>query len=300
MSTPPKAYSTAFPVPAARGAAFDMDLEYQIGAGIADETLATGNTMLLAPVINLLRHPAWGRSQETYGEDTFELGRLGTAFSSGAQQYLPVCAKHYAAYDIEDGRASLNAALDEQTLREFYTRHFGAVIRDAGVGCIMASYNLVNGTKATLSNHLLTDVLRGDIGFKGFVLSDWWALPPGTGSATTDALQATATAGVTAQMDMELPWTYNYAEIEAVTGTGLPLSSNQVTTSATRIVEQKIRFNVASTSSNALGLKAHVTTYDAAQGTIEQRRCRRLAQGLRWSRWCSSRTTTRSPSSGAR
>jgi beta-glucosidase len=268
LSTPPLAYSTAFPVPAARGAAFDMDLEYQIGAGIADETLATGNTMLLAPVINLLRHPAWGRSQETYGEDTFELGRLGTAFASGAQQYLPVCAKHYAAYDIEDGRESLNAALDEQTLREFYTRHFGAVIRDAGVGCIMASYNLVNGTKSTLSNHLLTDILRGDIGFKGFVLSDWWALPPGTGAATTDALQATATAGVTAQMDMELPWTYNYAEIEAVTGTGLPLSTNQVTTSATRIVEQKIRFNVASTSSTSLGLKAHVTTYNATQGTI--------------------------------
>jgi beta-glucosidase len=267
VSSPPDAYSTAFPGASSRGAAFDMDLEYQIGAGIADETLASGNTMLLAPVINLLRHPAWGRSQETYGEDTFELGRLGTAFASGAQQYIPVCAKHYAAYDIEDGRESLNATLDEQTLREFYTRHFGAVIRDAGVGCIMASYNLVNGTKSTLSNHLLTDILRGDIGFKGFVLSDWWALPPGTASTTTDALQATAAAGLTAQMDMELPWTYNYAEIEAVTGAGQPLSPNQVQTSATRVVEQKIRFQVDG-SSNMLGLKAPVTTYDSINGII--------------------------------
>ncbi len=281
LSSPPDAYSTAFPVPVARGAAFDMDLEYQVGAGIADEVLASGNTMLLAPVINLLRHPAWGRAQETYSEDTFELGRLGTALSSGAQQYIPVCAKHYAAYDIEDGRASLNASLDEQTLREFYTRHFGAVIRDSGVGCIMASYNLVNGTKATISNHLLTDILRGDIGFKGFVLSDWWALPPGTGSATTDALQATAAAGVTAQMDMELPWTYNYAEIEAVTGAGGPLTPNQVTVSATRIVEQKIRFNVASTSTTSLGLKAPVTTYDAMNGIDRKQHRQHRARAAR-------------------
>jgi len=83
---PPHGYSTGFPSASARGAAFDMDLEYQTGAGIGDEVLASGNTMLLAPVINLLRHPGWGRSQETYGEDTFELGRLGTAFTAGARE----------------------------------------------------------------------------------------------------------------------------------------------------------------------------------------------------------------------
>ena len=259
---PPHGYSTGFPSASARGAAFDMDLEYQTGAGIGDEVLASGNTMLLAPVINLLRHPGWGRSQETYGEDTFELGRLGTAFTAGAETFVPVCAKHYAAYDIEDGRASNNMAVDEQTLREFYTRHFGAVITDSGVGCIMASYNLVNGTKATLSNHLLTDILRTDLGFQGFVLSDWWALPPGTAAAETDALQATAIAGINAQMDIELPWTYNYAQLEAVTGAGDPLSSNQVQTSAQRVLEQKYRFNVAALGSNSLGLKTPTTTFN--------------------------------------
>jgi beta-glucosidase len=260
-------YSTAFPVPVARGAAFDMDLEYKIGEGIGDEVIASGNTMLLAPVINLLRHPAWGRAQETYGEDTFELGRLGTAFAAGAQNFLPVCAKHYAAYDIEDGRASNNMQVDEQTLREFYTRHFGAVVNDSGVGCIMAAYNLVNGTNSTLNNHLLTDILRTDIGFRGFVLSDWWALPPGTGAATTDALQATAAAGITAQMDMELPWSYNYAQIEAVTGAGDPLSPAQVTTSASRVVEQKYRFNVG-TIGSTIGLKSPTTTLSSV-GSIE-------------------------------
>jgi beta-glucosidase len=260
--TPPHGYATAFPVPAARGAAFDMDLEYKIGEGIGDETIASGNTMLLAPVINLLRHPAWGRAQETYGEDTFLLGRLGTAFTAGAQTFLPVCAKHYAAYDIEDGRASLNAQLDEQTLREFYTRHFEMVVRAGGAACIMASYNLVNGTKTTLSTHLLTDILRNDMGYKGFVLSDWWALPPGTAATTTDQEQANAAAGVSAGMDMELPWTYNYAQIEAITGAGKPLSTATVAQSASRILEQKYRFNVGTLSSSTIGLRTPTTSYD--------------------------------------
>ena len=77
-------YSTAFPVAIARGAAFDVDLEYKVGQAIGDEMLASGNTMMLAPTVNILRHPAWGRSQETYGEDSFLLGRLGSAFVDGS------------------------------------------------------------------------------------------------------------------------------------------------------------------------------------------------------------------------
>ena len=267
VSSPPDGYSTAFPVAAARGAAFDMDLEYQIGEAIGDETLATGNTMLLAPGLDLLRHPAWGRAQESYGEDPFLVGRLGTAFASGAQTYLPACATHFAVYDIEDGRSTLNMSLDEQTLREMYTRPFGAVIADAGIGCVMAAYNLVNGTASTLNGHLLTDILRTDMGFKGFVLSDWWALPPGTENQSTLGLQTTAAAAVTAGLDMELPWTYNYAQIEAITGTNEPLSTAQIAASATRIVEQKDRFNVGSIGMPA-GLKTPTTTYDSTSGTI--------------------------------
>ena len=81
-------FSTAFPVAIARGAAFDVDLEFKVGQAIGDEMLASGNTMMLAPTVNILRHPAWGRSQETYGEDVFQLGRLGSAFVVGLQQYM--------------------------------------------------------------------------------------------------------------------------------------------------------------------------------------------------------------------
>ncbi len=270
-------YSTAFPIPEARAAAFDMDLEYRIGEAIADEVVASTdplngqpNNMLLAPVINILRHPAWGRAQETYGEDSFLLGRMGSAFTAGAQTYIPVCAKHFAAYDIENGRESSNARMDEQTLREHYARHFGVVIQDAGVSCIMASYNLItvpqNGTptKTSIDKHLLTDILRGDFGYQGFVLSDWWAMPPGTAFATTDSLQANAAAGVTAGMDLELPWSYNYAELEAISGPNGQIAPSKILESASKILRQKYRFNIANTGKSIVGLRPPTTTFSDA------------------------------------
>ena len=101
--------STVFPVATARGAAWDLDLELRIGQAMGDEMVAAGQTMLLAPTTNILRHPLWGRAQETYGEDPFQLGRLGSALVAGIQQYVPACAKHYAGNNIENGRAALNA-----------------------------------------------------------------------------------------------------------------------------------------------------------------------------------------------
>jgi beta-glucosidase len=259
-------YATAFPVSIARGAAFDMDLEYRIGAAIGDETLASGNTMILAPTINILRHPAWGRAQETYGEDVYHLGRLGTAFVSGAQQYVPACVKHYAANNIENGRGSANAMMDEQTLREIYARHFEMVIRDGGVACVMAAYNQVNGSYSTQNKHLLNDILRTDFGFQGFTMTDWWAMPGGR-----DPTQATASASaqeaILAGLDMELPWALNFVQIEAITGAGRPLQENAITEAATRILTQKYRYKVANIS-GARGLKPPKTTFSGA-GAIE-------------------------------
>jgi beta-glucosidase len=261
-------FATAFPVPALRAATFDMDLEHRIGAAMGDETLASGNTLLLAPAVNVLRHPAWGRSQEVYGEDPYLTGRMGTAYVAGVQQYVPACVKHYAANNIENGRNSANADMDEQTLRENYARHFEMIVRDAGVACVMAAYNLVQGKKATQSKHLLTELLRDDMGFRGFVMSDWWAMPPGTGGASTDALQANAAEAVNAGLDMELPWAYNYQHLEAVTGNqGQPVTEQTVTTAASRILEQKYRFKVGKMG-EAMGLKAPATTL-SDRGSIE-------------------------------
>jgi beta-glucosidase len=262
LATGKNGYSTAFPAAIARGAAFDMDLENRIGAAIGDETLASGNTMLLAPTVNILRHPAWGRAQETYGEDVYLLGRLGTAFVTGVQEYIPACAKHYAANNIENGRASVNATMDEQTLREIYTRHFEMIIKDGGVACVMASYNKVNGVYATQNKHLLTDLLRTDFGFKGFVLTDWWAIPGGT-EVSADTARANTAEAVKAGLDMEMPWALNFQQIEAITGSGKPLAEADINTAAGRIVEQKFRFKVAKTGETP-GLKQPQTSMDGS------------------------------------
>lgn len=255
-------YSTAFPVAIARGAAFDIDLEKRIGVAIGDETLASGNTMMLAPTVNILRHPAWGRAQETYGEDVYLLGRLGTAFVTGVQEYIPACVKHYAANNIENGRTVVNATMDEQTLREIFARHFEMIIKDSGVACVMASYNKVNGTYATQNKHLLTDLLRTDFGFKGFVLTDWWAIPGGT-DVNADTARANTTEAIKAGLDMEMPWALNFKQIEAVTGSGKPLAEADVNTAAGRILEQKYRFKIAKTGEKP-GLKQPTTSMDGS------------------------------------
>jgi beta-glucosidase len=252
-------YSTSFPVPMARAATFDIDLEYKIGLAIGDEVLASGNTMMLAPCVNVLRHPAWGRAQETYGEDPYLLGRMGTAFTVGVQQFVPTCVKHYAANNIENGRGSANSEMDEQTLREVYGRHFEMIVRDGGVACVMASYNLVNGKKATQNKHLLNEILRDDFGFQGFVMSDWWAMPPGTAGASPDALSANAAEAMNAGLDLELPWAYNYQQLEAITGPGKPISEATLTKAASRILEQKYRFKIAKLNETP-GLRPPQTT----------------------------------------
>ncbi|HKU43778.1 MAG TPA: glycoside hydrolase family 3 C-terminal domain-containing protein [Polyangiales bacterium] len=269
-------YATAFPVSMARGASFDMDLEARIGAAIGDETLASGNTMILAPTVNILRHPAWGRAQETYGEDPFLLGRLGSAFVVGAQQYVPACVKHYAANNIENGRESANAMMDEQTLREIYARHFEMIVRDGGVACVMAAYNQVNGSHSTQNKHLLTDILRTDFGFKGFTLSDWWAMPGGRDVNAATA-SANAQEAILAGLDMELPWALNYVQIEAITGPGRPLTEVNVTDAATRILEQKYRYKVANIS-GARGRKAPKTTFSGSDSIENNQEHIALAQ----------------------
>jgi len=184
--------TTVYPVAAARAAAWDLELERKIGKGMAFEMRALGRHVLLAPTINQASHPRWGRAQETYGEDSFLLGAMGTSFITGAQ-YDPsvadpldpgqvieatyrvqACAKHLAANNIENTRTYVNAVLDERTLREVYLPHFKKAV-DAGVSCAMASYNRVNGSYSGESTALVRDILKTSWGYKGWVVSDWFA-----------------------------------------------------------------------------------------------------------------------------
>ena len=164
--------TTAFPVGMARGATFDPELERRVGAAMGLETSARGGNVLLAPCINLLRHPSWGRAQETYGEDPHHLGVMGAAFVEGVQQHVVASVKHYAVNSIENTRFTMSANLSERTLREVYLPHFQRCIA-AGVGSVMSAYNRVNGAWCAENAHLLRDILKGEWGFDGFVESDW-------------------------------------------------------------------------------------------------------------------------------
>jgi beta-glucosidase len=256
-------YSTAFPVSMARGAAFDLDLEHDIGEAIGDEMMAAKETLLLAPCMNVLRNPLWGRAQETYGEDPFQIGRLASAMTVGVQEHIAANAKHFMGYDIENRRDSNNVQMDEQTLREIYGRHFRMVAQDGGVASFMASYNLVNGIKAAQNRHILTDVLRTDFGFQGFVLSDWWAMQPGNSISNVDTgtLKTYALEGINAGLDVELPWKLNYGQLENLISSGGGVTVNDIDVAVKRILGQKVRFASYDLTKSSWGLGSPKSTY---------------------------------------
>ncbi len=165
--------ATAFPVGIARGATWDVALEREVGAAMGREARAAGAEVLLAPTVNVLRHPLWGRAQETYGEDPHHLAELGIAFVDGAQQHVMASVKHFAVNSIEDTRFEVSVALDERTLREVYLPAFRRVVSEAHVASVMSAYNRVRGTYAAENDHLLHTILKDEWNFQGFVESDW-------------------------------------------------------------------------------------------------------------------------------
>jgi beta-glucosidase len=165
--------STCFPCSMARGASFDADLEHRIGQVMGIEARAQDATLSGAVCINLLRHPAWGRAQETYGEDPHHLGVMGAALGTGIQTHNVVATvKHFALNSMENARFKVDVTLGERTLHEIYLPHFKHAL-DAGVATVMSAYNKMNGEYCGQHRQLLTEILRGEWGFAGFVHSDW-------------------------------------------------------------------------------------------------------------------------------
>jgi len=204
--------ATAFPVGIARGASFDPDLERRVGQAIGREVRASGRNVLLAPTVNVLRHPRWGRAQETYGEDPYHLGIMGTAFVEGAQAEVPVTLKHYAVNSIENTRLSVDVTVDERTLREVYLPHFQRIVRDGHVASVMSSYNSINGAYASENATLLREILKNEWGFAGFVVSDWGGTIGNT--ATENHTVRAAMAGL--DLEMFAPNIYGTRLVEAV------------------------------------------------------------------------------------
>ena len=166
--------STCFPVSMARGATFDPGLEERVGRAIGAELRAMGATYTGAVCMNLLRHPGWGRAQETYGEDPHHVGELAAALTRGLQEHVMACMKHFACNSMEEARFTVDVVVDERALHEVYLPHFRRVA-DEGVASVMSAYNSVNGHWCGENRVLLTDILRGEWGWDGFVTSDFIA-----------------------------------------------------------------------------------------------------------------------------
>ena len=164
--------ATCFPVTMARGATWDPDLEERVGDAIGRELRALGANLTGAVCVNVLRHPAWGRAQETYGEDPHHVGEMGAALTRGLQRHVMACVKHLACNSMENARFSVDVEVDEVALHEVYLPHFRRIV-DEGVASVMSAYNSVNGEWCAENRTLLTDVLRCEWGFDGYVISDW-------------------------------------------------------------------------------------------------------------------------------
>jgi len=223
--------ATCFPVPVGRGATWDIDLERRVGRAMGAEVRGLGHNSLLAPCVNTLRHPAWGRAQESYGEDPWFLGTMGTAFTLGTQEHVPVCVKHFAGNNIEDTRMTNNAIIDERTLRENYLRQFRMVIEDADAACVMSAYNKVNGLYCAENPTLLRDILKDEWDFDGFVVSDWF----GTHNTVAQAL---------AGLDVEMPWPLHYDELQAAVEAG-EVPEDVIDEAVQRILRIKFKYGFA-------------------------------------------------------
>ena len=226
--------ATAFPVAMARGATFDAELERRVGLAIGLEVAARGGNVLLAPTINLLRHPGWGRAQETYSEDPCHMGALSVAFVSGAQNHVLTSPKHFALNNLELTRFEMSSNVDVRTLHEVYLPHFKRCVVEGAAASVMSAYNKMNGVYCGENPELLTDILRDDWGFTGFVESDWFL---GT--------RSTAPA-INAGMDIEMPAPYRFADdkLEEALANG-EIDEEVITRNASRALYQKVAYNLA-------------------------------------------------------
>jgi beta-glucosidase len=222
-------HSTAFPVSMARGATWDRGLEERVGAAIGLEGRAQGANFFGGVCINLPRHPAWGRVQETYGEDPLLLGEMGAALVRGVRPNMMAVAKHYALNSMENARFTVDVTADAATLHEVFLAHFRRVV-DEGVDGIMTSYNSVNGEWAGENEGLLEGLLREQWGFEGVTVSDFlWGL--------RDAAKS-----LRAGLDVEEPFVQQRAQYLPEAIRSGAVTNNHIERAARRILGTQLRY----------------------------------------------------------
>ena len=166
--------ATYFPTGSALAATWSKDLAYLYGTGMGKEARLRGKDVILGPAVNIQRLPVGGRTYEYLSEDPILSAALSLGYTVGVQdQGTAVCIKHFAVNNQETNRGSVDAIVDERTLREIYLKPFESAVIEGGAMSVMPAYNKVNGDYCSENEHLLNEILRGEWGFKGFTVSDW-------------------------------------------------------------------------------------------------------------------------------
>lgn len=189
----PSLSATCFPTAAAVANSWDEGLAEEIGMALGEEAVAQSVHVVLGPGLNIKRSPLCGRNFEYFSEDPYLAGKMAAGYVRGIQsQGVYACPKHFAVNNQELHRMAMNAVVDERTLREIYLTGFEIAVKEGGAKALMTSYNQVNGTYANENTHLLRDILRGEWGYEGLVITDW--------GGSNDHVK-----GVAAGSDLEMP-----------------------------------------------------------------------------------------------
>ena len=189
----PSLPATCFPTAATVANSWDPSLGEEIGKALGEEAAAQGVDIVLGPGLNIKRSPLCGRNFEYFSEDPYLAGKMAAGYVRGIQsQGKYACPKHFAVNSQELRRMAMDAVVDERTLREIYLTGFEIAVKEGGAKAIMTSYNQVNGTYANENTHLLKDILRGEWGYDGLVITDW--------GGSNDHVK-----GVQAGSDLEMP-----------------------------------------------------------------------------------------------
>ena len=196
--------AVCFPTACATACSFDRDLLQEMGERLGEECQAEDVSVILGPAINIKRSPLCGRNFEYFSEDPYLASQMAAAHIKGVQsKNVGTSIKHFAANNQEHRRMSCSSEIDERTFREIYLGAFETAIKEAKPDTVMCSYNKINGEFASENHRLLTEILRDEWGFEGYVMSDWGAVNE-------------RVKGLKAGLDLEMPGSGGYTDKEIV------------------------------------------------------------------------------------